>query len=155
METAIKWRNQRQMNNFLIFLIVFFSCFNVNASSNKIVEAYFKMEGKVPPSCYESLKNSLSVIHPKIRRYLIEGIQKRKSKYIFKKVSFEYAKNELYAGTIHGVPAYYASATTIFHTTNYCPKNDSIITHEIGHLIHSSIKSNHPALGKPMDKIME
>lgn len=140
------------MNNFFILLSVFLTYFTINAS-DKIVDSYFNLEGNVTSSCYESLRNSLLVIPPEIRRYLMEEIHKRKSKYTFKRVSFEEAQNGLYPGTTHGIPVYFASGTTIFHATNHCARYSAMMTHEIGHLIHSSIQINHPKLANQWTKL--
>ena len=137
------------MNQFLILLSWFFFIYPyTNAASHNIVDSYFTLEGNVSPSCYKSLGNSLSAIPLELRKYLSKEIQGRGSKYIFKRESFEAAQKMQFSGGggAPGVPVYFADATTIYILTDSCSSFNRTITHEIGHLIHSSIQINYPAM---------
>lgn len=144
------------MGKVLFFLSWFFLAQPyVNADSHRIFDDYFTLEGSVASSCSESLKNSLSAIPQELRRYLIKEIQRRKSKYIFKRVSFEFAKKGQFSGRggMPGVPAFFAGSHTIYHVAGHCARQDSTITHEIGHLIHSSIRIHYPAMANQWEKL--
>ena len=52
-----------------------------------------------------------------------------------------------------GIPVYFADSTTLYHVTDNCGRINSTITHEIGHLIHSSIQINYPAMANQWTKL--
>ena len=110
--------------------------------------SYFILEGDVSQSCIESLVNALSELPQEIKNYLVKEINRRGKKYVFKKVSFEESSNETFSRTVYGTPIFYADSHTIYHNTNWCPFVNRTIIHEIGHLVHASIRINQPVLYK-------
>ena len=115
-----------------------------NSEESSFKHPYFKLEGNVSQSCRKSLVNSFEELPEGIQYYLLEEMNRRGEKYIFKRVSFEEAKNTQFRGTFYGVPTFYAGSHTIFHTSSICPKIDEVIIHEIGHLVYTSIQINQP-----------
>ena len=122
----------------VLFIVLKISA--ISYANNKI----FDLEG-ISQSCEESLNNSLESL-PRNIRWLLTDAKRKGMKFKFKKVSFEEAQKTKFAGTVYGVPIAYASSDTIFISSEYCPRINGNLTHEIGHIIHSVIKSNYPTL---------
>ena len=127
-----------------------------NSEESIFKHPYFKLEGNVSQSCRESLVNSFAELPEGIQYYLLEEINRRGEKYIFKRISFEEAKNTLYRGTVHGVPVFSPFPHTILHTSNVCHgRIDRTIVHEIGHLVYASIQINRPLLAQKWSKLWQ
>ena len=121
------------------------TCWTKGVCAKTVYSEYFELRGGVSQMCRASLNNALHSIPLSLRGFLSERISKKRKKYAFIKVSFEEAKKQNYSGTVHGVPSLYAGGSAIYTVSNNCARIDTVIIHEIGHLIHFAIKENHPS----------
>ena len=121
-------------------------------SEAALYDAYFDLEG-ISQSCKNSFEHSLKSLPQNLRQFLSDTVKKTGVKFKFKKISSEDAANFNFKGTVYGVPTFFASHHTIYTTNNHCSKWNYTMTHEIGHIIHATIKEHHSTLAQEWSQL--